>query len=236
MFFGVGFFVLLGMVMKGKSYGVTAGGGDRAGTAARADQPSTPPSAVPQAPQPDASGMAPITDKDWVKGDRNAPISVVEYSDLECPFCKRVHPTLQQLVAEYGGKVNWVYRHFPLTQLHPKAVKEAEAAECAGELGGNEAFWKYVDRLYEVTPSNNGLEESELPNIAEYAGLTRGSFEECLNSGRHNQKVMDQAQDAVAAGGSGTPYNVIVKGDTKIPVSGAVPIDFFKARIDPLLK
>jgi len=232
-FFAVGFFVLLGMVMKGKTIGTAAGGG-KAGTVAQGT--ATPPPAAPQAPQPDASGMAPVTQKDWIRGNRNAQVSVVEYSDFECPFCKRAEPTLKQLLAEYDGKVNLIYRHFPLTQLHPKAVKEAEASECAGELGGNEAFWKYLDRLFEITPSNNGLEESELPNIAEYVGLNRGKFEECLNSGRHNQKVQDHAANAVAAGGTGTPYFVIVKGDTKVPVSGAVPLDFFKARIDPLLK
>jgi len=239
--FIVGFFVLLGVVLKKGSTGATADAGSNSGGAV-AVAPA-PPSAAPAAqPQADASRMAPITEQDWIRGDRNAKVSVVEYSDLECPFCKRHHPTMQQLVAEYDGKVNWVYRHFPLTQLHPKAPKEAEATECAGEQGGppgseasNEAFWKYVDRLFEITPANNGLEPAELPKIAEYVGLNVSTFEACLNSGRWAQKVQTQAQDAQNAGGTGTPYNVIVAGDKKIPVSGAVPLEQLKAVIDSVL-
>jgi len=231
--FIVGFFVLLGIVLQDKDVGTTADTRTTPSSVVGGPVPSAPVPA-PQ-PQADASRMAPITDKDWVRGDRNAKVSVVEYSDLECPFCKRHHPTMQQLVAEYDGKVNWVYRHFPLTQLHPKAPKEAEATECAGELGGNDTFWKYVDRLFEITPANNGLDPAELPKIAEYVGLNVSKFEACLNSGKWAQKVQEQAQDAVAAGGNGTPYNVIVAGDKKIPVSGAVPLEQFKAVIDSLL-
>jgi len=227
--FVVGFFVLLGVVLKKGSTITTAGTASNNGAVATAPTAPVPP------PQADASRMAPITDSDWIRGDRNAMVSVVEYSDTECPFCKRHHPTLQQLVAEYDGKVNWVYRHFPLTQLHPKAPKEAEATECAGEQGGNEAFWKYVDRLFEITPANNGLEPAELPKIAEYVGLNVSTFEACLNSGRWAQKVQTQAQDAQNAGGTGTPYNVIVAGDKKIPVSGAVPLEQLKAVIDSVL-
>ncbi len=227
--FVVGFFILLGVVLKGKDGSATLGA--RSNSAPSAIAPTAP---APQ-PQADASGMAPITDQDWVKGNRNAKVSVVEYSDTECPFCKRHHPTMQQLIAEYDGKVNWVYRHFPLTSLHPKAPKEAEATECAGEQGGNQAFWKYLDRIFEVTPANNGLDPAELPKIAEYVGLNKTKFEECLNSGKWAQKVQQQAQDAQNAGGNGTPYNVIVAGDQKIPVSGAVSLEQFKAIIDPLL-
>lgn len=196
----------------------------------------TPAAPLPQQPPArGAEGMAPITDKDWVQGSRSAKISVVEYSDTECPFCKRHHPTMQRVITEYDGKVNWVYRHFPLTQLHSKAPKEAEAAECAGELAGNDGFWKFLDRIFEVTPANNGLDPAELPNIAQYVGLNRAKFEACLNSGKYAQKVQQHAQDAAAAGGTGTPYNVIVTGDKRIPVSGAVPFEQFKAIIDPLL-
>jgi protein-disulfide isomerase len=90
-----------------------------------------------------------ITKDDNIRGNANAAISIVEYSDIDCPFCKRHHPTLISLVEDYDGQVNWVYRHFPLDQLHPDARKKAEATECAGDLGGSEKFWEVLDTLNE---------------------------------------------------------------------------------------
>lgn len=198
--------------------------------------PSIPtPTAVPTVPSPTNAVIAEVTDADWVKGNRNATVSVIEYSDSECPFCKRVHPTIQQVVDNYDGQVNWVYRHFPLSSLHQKAAKEAKAAECAGELGGNDGFWAFIDRLYEITPSNDGLLESQLSDIAKYAGIDVSKFEECLSSGKYTEKIQDAVIAAGAAGGQGTPYNVIVSGDQKIPVSGAQPYEQFTSVIDSLL-
>lgn len=107
-------------------------------------------------------GLRPISENDHILGNIDAKIIIVEYSDLECPFCKVFHNTMHQVVKKYSGEVAWVYRHFPISGLHPKAFREAEATECAWEQGGNEMFWKYMDKLFEVTPSNNGLEESLL--------------------------------------------------------------------------
>lgn len=93
--------------------------------------------------------MSPVTDKDHIKGDINAPVKIVEYSDIDCPFCKRFHTTMQEIMDSYGkdGKVAWVYRHFPLTQLHPDAFNKAEASECITAKGGNDKFWSFVDAL-----------------------------------------------------------------------------------------
>ncbi len=227
-FFVIGFFVLPGIFLRGGAASLNSASGES--PTAQVPQPS------PNEPDTGPITLQPITSKDWVKGNRNAKISVVEFSDTECPFCQRFHPTMQQVISTYGDKVNWVYRHFPLTSLHPKAPKEAEATECAGELGGNDAFWRYVDRLFEITPANNGLDPAELPKIAEFVGLNRGRFEECLNSGKYAQKVQDHADQAVAAGGRGTPYSVIVVGDQKIPVSGAVPFEQLKNLINSALQ
>jgi len=177
-----------------------------------------------------------VTKNDWVRGDRKAKISIIEFSDTECPFCKKIHPTLQKIVSDYKGQVNWVYRHAPLAQLHSKAPKEAEALECAGELNGNEGFWAYLDRLFEVTPANNGLDESELPKIAQTVGLNVNKFTACLSSGKYAGKVADQLKQAEAAGLRGTPYSIIVSGDKKIPINGAVPEADFKSTIDSLLQ
>lgn len=179
----------------------------------------------------------PIGPDDHIRGDPNAPIALIEYSDTECPFCKRVHPTLQQLVQEYDGKVKWVYRHFPLDQLHSKARKEAEATECANELGGNDAFWAYVDKLFEVTPSNDGLDPAQLPKIAEDVGLERAKFEACLSSGKYAQHVADDLADAQAAGGNGTPYSIVIgKDGTTYPISGAQPYTQFTTVVEQALR
>jgi len=136
---------------------------------------------------------------------------------------------------DYGkdGKIAWVYRHFPLESIHSKAPKEAEASECAAELGGNAKFWSYVDRLYQVTPSNNGLDLKMLPKIAEDIGIDRGNFENCLASGKHAQKVSDQSDDAINSGGNGTPYTIIIteKGNV-FPFSGALPYNDVKKIVE----
>lgn len=185
--------------------------------------------------QPTVVNMLPITNDDWIRGDKNAPVKIVEYSDTECPFCKRHHETLKKLVDEYKGQVAWVYRSFPIPSLHTKAQKEAEAMECAGDLGGNDAFWKYTDMIYQNTPSNDGLDAAQLPVFAEKIGLNTTKFNECLNSGKFTEKVNKMAEDAVSAGAQGTPHNVVVFGDQKIPVAGAYPIEEFQKIIDPLL-
>lgn len=180
----------------------------------------------PSASLPGPDKMPPVTADDHVLGDlKSASVVVVTYTDLECPFCKRFHPVVRQAVAAYQGKVAWVYRNWPIAQLHPKAPKEAEAAECAAELGGNDGYWKFVDRVFEVTPGNNGLDPAKLPEIAATTGLNRASFDACLSSGKYAAKVEGQANDAQNAGGEGTPYSVVTtKGGRVSTIPGAFPL------------
>lgn len=170
----------------------------------------------------------PVSDSDHIRGNANAQVTIVEYSDLECPFCKRFHETMKQVLATYGDKVRWVYKHFPLDQLHPKADKEAEAAECAGEQGGNDAFWAYIDKVFEVTPSNNGLDPALLPVLAQDLGLDKGKFESCLSSGKYAELVEAQFQEGARLGVDGTPGS-FVNGER---VRGAVPFEALKEIID----
>ncbi len=181
--------------------------------------------------------LVPLTAKDHIIGSRDATLVIVEYSDTECPFCKTFHNTMHQVVRDYDGKVAWVYRHFPIVQLHSKAIKEAEATECAAELGGNQAFWNYLDKLFETTNSNDSLDPSELPEIAATVGLDVGAFNTCLSSGRHTESVKKSVGEAIKAGALGTPYSVIVTEDgQKVLINGAEPIAMVKAKIDALLK
>lgn len=153
-----------------------------------------------------------ITSDDHLLGNPNTSIVMIEYSDTECPFCKNFHTTMNQIMDEYGkaGSVAWIYRHFPLDQIHSKARKQAEAAECAGELGGNEKFWAYMDRIFEITPSNNGLDMKLLPQIATDVGLDKGVFEQCLNSGKYASRIEEQFQGGMKAGVRGTPNTTFV--------------------------
>lgn len=186
-----------------------------------------------------------ISDSDHVRGSANAQIKIFEYSDLECPFCQQFHVTMKKIIADYGDRVAWVYRHFPIVQLHPKAPKEAEASECAYEQGGNDAFWAYTDRLFEITPANNGLDLALLPKIAEHVGLDVASFSACLASGKYTTFIAEQAkasQDVMTAscqepnGRCGTPYSLIVGEEGKwYPLNGAYPYDALKQILDQML-
>ncbi len=191
-----------------------------------------------------AAGAAkPVDGEDHILGNPDAPVKLVEFSDFECPFCKRFHRTMKRLMDEYGeeGKVAWVYRHFPLDELHSKARKEAQAAECANELGGNEAFWAYSDRLFEVTPSNDRLDLALLPRIAQEIGLDRAKFAACLEGdsrgGKYAAHIEADVQDATASGGTGTPYSLVIAPNGKtFPINGAQPLAALKSIIDLALK
>lgn len=196
----------------------------------------------PQVAEQQQSGnldqMAAVTSEDHIRGNPNAPVTIVEYSDFECPFCKSFHPTMQRIVDEYGDKVAWVYRHFPLDSIHSKARAEAVAAECAAELGGNDAFWKYTDRFFELTPSNNQTDTATvLPQIAREIGLNESAFASCLTSGKYDDHVQANLDNAIATGGNGTPWSIVVtKSGKKYPLSGAQPYATVKQLVDLALQ
>ncbi len=157
--------------------------------------------------------IRPVKADEHILGNKDAKIMIVEYSDTECPFCKVFHTTMHNIVKERTD-VAWVYRHYPIPQLHSKATKEAEATECAWEQGGNDMFWKYTDKIYTTTTSNNGLDEKELYNIAEDLGLNSSSFYTCLQSGKYKDKVQADVNDGSQNGVKGTPASfIITKGE-----------------------
>ncbi len=191
--------VVAGLVIAGAIFF-----GGRASVARENEPADSQPSAV-------AVALKEVGANDRIRGNPDAPVLLVEYSDTECPFCKTFQKTMQQVMDEYGkdGEIAWVYRHFPLDQIHPKADKEAEAAECAGDVGGNIAFWSFLDRIFEVTPANNGLDPAELPQIAEFVKVDAKAFDACLASGKYAEKVEADYQSGIAAGASGTPFSVL---------------------------
>lgn len=183
-----------------------------------------------------AAAIRPVAKaRDHIRGNLEAPVTLIEYSDFECPFCKRFHVTVKKLVEESAGQVKWVYRHFPLEELHPgKARREALASECAAELGGNEAFWKFADRFYELTPSNNRTDlDTVLPRIAREIGLDEAKFASCLASGRYDRRVQEDFENAAATGGRGTPWSIIVsKRGKTYALSGAQPYAAVKELVE----
>lgn len=181
--------------------------------------------------------VAPVTESDHILGNPNAPMVIVEYSDFDCPFCKNFHETMQQIMAEYGkdGKVAWVYRHFPLQQLHPNAPKIAEASECVAKLGGNDAFWKFADSVFGERGINEPTAMTRLAEFAKSAGANEAKFNECFTAGTFTQAIADDVNEAVAAGARGTPYSLILIGGQQIVINGAQPYANVKQMIDTLL-
>ena len=170
-------------------------------------------------------------------GRADAPITVVEFSDYQCPYCSRFFAaTLPALKTEFidAGKVRYVFRDYPIDQLHPHARKAAEAAHCAGDQG---KFWEMHDLLFR---NAKALAPVQLATHARSLGLDGASFDSCLAAGRHSARVQQGIADAAAAGVRGTPGFVI--GPTKAgpivegtPVRGAQPLDTFRRIIEQLL-
>jgi protein-disulfide isomerase len=156
------------------------------------------------------------------KGPAKAPVTIVEFSDFHCPFCRRVLPTLAQLESKYGGKIKLVFRDFPIESLHPGATKAHEAARCANEQG---KFWAYHDKLFNAPPKSTPETFKEL---AKDVGLDANAFETCLNSKKYEAAIKEDIAEGNRVGVSGTPA-FFINGRL---VSGAQPVEAFARIID----
>jgi protein-disulfide isomerase/copper chaperone CopZ len=186
----------------------------------------------PQAPSPSPEVQAVdqvqdfnITKNDHVRGNFDAPITLVEYSDFECPYCEKHFPTLNKILNDYKGQVRLVYKHFPLS-FHKNSEKAAEASECASEQG---KFWEYHDKLFEN--QSNGYSVTSFKQWASDLNLNTSQFNDCLDSGKYASKVQADLADGQNRGVGGTPAT-FVNGQL---VSGAVPYESFKTVIDQIL-
>jgi len=140
-----------------------------------------------------------IEENDHLRGPRDAQVTLVEYGDFQCPYCARAHAALNQLMRQHEGRVALVYRHLPLSDLHPFAARAAEAAEAAGAQG---KFWEMHDALFE---NQAMVGEDALPGIAASLGLDTRRFARELDEGKHRARIQAQAEEAHALGASGTP-------------------------------
>lgn len=159
-------------------------------------------------------------ESDHVRGNSNAPITIVEFSDLECPFCARIHPTLSRIIGE-NEDVKWVFRHFPLSTIHSRALSAAVASECIARLGDNDNFWAFTDAAFE---NQRRLGESWYKEMAASFGIDSQAFGSCLKDQSVVSEIQTDLDEATSAGGRGTPYVVVVTSSGRlIPFSGALP-------------
>lgn len=189
-----------------------------------------------QAPQP----VKISADDDPVRGDPNAPITIIEFSDFQCPFCARFHTqTFPLILKEYidEGKVNLVYRDFPIQSIHPNALPAAVAAECANEQG---KYWEYHDMLFEKQNGWSRLDSnSVISTFSQYAnevGLKSEQFVSCLESGKYLEEVQKDLSDGRDYDVTGTPGFFIGNDEIGfVKLSGAQPFESFKKVIDEQL-
>lgn len=179
----------------------------------------------------------PVDGSDYIRGNPNAPILMIEYSDYDCPFCKQYHTTMNQIMDEYGvtGRVAWVYRQLPLAQLHPNSPKVSEAALCVGDIGGTDAFWKFSDLIFEERELEEQTNVAQIPDYAEEAGVERDTYIECMESGRMKEAVKASVEDAFSIGAQGTPYTVLVVGNQQAVINGAQPYETVKGIVQNLI-
>ena len=190
---------------------------------------------------PDKTNASVKIGDDPILGNREtAKIAIVEFSDYECPFCKRYHQqTFDQIVKNYvdTGEAIIVYKDFPLSFHDPLATKEAIAAECVQDLAGDEVYFKYGSLIYKNTNSNgNGLEVSKLYDLAEEVGINREQFTECFDSEKFKDEVQQDIKTGSSVGITGTPgfvIGVIKDNDTVDGVlfTGAQPYSSFETVI-----
>lgn len=180
--------------------------------------------------------------KDFIYGKPDAVISIIEYSDFECPFCKQFGEIPNKVVDAMPDQVNLVWRNFPLSFHDPMATKEAIATVCAAQQGGNAAFWKYTDSIFKTTrsngqgmPSANGVDP--LLALAKEQGLNVEKFDACLQSEAAAKQVRADLEDGMNAGISGTPGVILINHKTGAfnVLAGAVPEDVLKQEVRNLL-
>lgn len=165
-----------------------------------------------------------------VYGNADAPVTIVEFSDYECPYCARLHPTLQQLVDESNGLIQWEYRHLPLPS-HQTAVDGAIVAECVGRLIGNEAFWEFSEKVF--ASNQRGVEFYQATAVS--VGVNEAELSACVTDQSINDVVRDDYETARQLGANGTPFSVIIYADdSKRPVGGALPYADWRRLLAPV--
>ena len=187
----------------------------------------------------------PIAKEEYLVGEGKKKVVLVEYSDMECPFCKKLHvETMQDIYKNYSDKIDVVFRHFPLP-FHKKAPIEAVATLCARDIGGQKAYRDYIEKIYETTNGNDSLDLSTLPKMATAIGLDVNTFNSCMSNASSTAdkfaQVQADTQDGVEVGVQGTPnvFVLIKNGDSYnilTIINGARDYKYVSKVIDQALK
>ena len=234
--------ISIAILMSG---GIIKIGSRTAGTGANVPvAPSIAPQQAPGQPPQQPTSSKVSVDDDPVLGSKDAKVTLIEFSDYECPFCKRhfdqVYPSLKKDYID-TGKVKMVFRDYPLPFHDPMATFEANAVNCAREQGGDSAYFKFHDEIFKRTKSNgNGLTKDEVYEIASDLGLNQANLKVCADSGKFTEEIKKDVTDGGAVGVSGTPSFFIGRSDPSGTITGQIivgaqPYSAFQAAIDPLL-
>lgn len=181
--------------------------------------------------------VRPVGTSDHILGNPTAKVMIVEYSDFDCTYCKDFHETLRQIIANEGadGEVAWTFREFPLTEIHPNALAHARAAECAAQVAGNDAFWKFADVLFKNQPADT----SRYGEFAKAIGISDDAFATCYAnaSATMDVRILADRQNALDMSANGTPYSVIlVTGKPPVEMAGGYSYDAVKQLVDEALE
>jgi protein-disulfide isomerase len=178
-----------------------------------------------------------VRSTDHTRGSLDAPIVLIEYTDLECPFCKTFHTTLNNVYKKYGasGDVLIVQRHFPLTQLHPNAEKIAVASECVAHLKGNKAYWEFVDSIFTKRKTDDPTDMKKVTGYAVNAGVNKAKFTKCLNKNTYQDVVDAHIEEGIVLGVRGTPTSFVVAENQIAEINGAQPFERVEEIIQVML-
>lgn len=179
--------------------------------------------------------VRPVSPSDHVIGNPSAPVAVIEYADIDSSYSKTLQLTMEQLMTEYadGGKVVWVYRHFPVTTEHPNAATHALAAECATSLSVPTTFFRFIDAIQAASPNENEFDPTGYPLILKPLGIDETAFRKCVSDGTFSNRVHEDYDNALAAGATGSPFVILlIHGQKPLPINGALPYASMKKIID----
>lgn len=181
-----------------------------------------------------AAPIKPVDEQDFIRGNPNAPIMIVEYADYECVHCLDFHATMKQIMDDFGasGDVAWVFRQFPI--LGQSSVELSKAAYCMGNLGGAEAYYTFTDVMFSREPGTRA-NLANISSVATDAGIDKTAFENCLSSDSTTDHVSTAVADGQAAHIEGTPYSIVMVGDQQVPLIGAQQTSTLRGLIQTLL-